>query len=206
VNLIILKSIFSLKKEIIIVSLAFLFVLLTPIITIITITQTGIEAVSNKLATQNTKTNTIEIHDPKNGNVIKTLSLITHWPTTGVVTLEFGETDLPYQLLHTGIDIANPNGIVGDPITPFMKGKVIYAGEINWGYGKHIIIEHENNITSIYAHLNQIYVKAGDEITSTEQIIGTEGKTGWSTGPHLHFQINVYGIPVNPRTFIQDNP
>lgn len=204
-NPLLLKSIFSLRKEIIVVSLAFLIILLTPFFTVIILTQTGIEAVSNKLATQNTKTNTIEIHDPKNGNIIKTLNVNTHWPTNGVVTLEFGETDLPYQLMHTGIDIANPNGKIGDVVTAMMKGTVIYAGEINWGYGKHIIIDHGDNITSIYGHLDEIYVKKDQVISDTSKVIGLEGSTGWSTGPHLHFQINVYGIPVNPRTFIQVN-
>ena len=86
------------------------------------------------------------------------------WPVKGVITLEFGESDLPYQPFHTGIDIANPNGKVGDPITPFMNGKVIYAGEIFWGFGKHIIIDHGNNITSIYGHLNKIFVYPGEKL------------------------------------------
>jgi len=82
-----------------------------------------------------------------------------------------------------------------------MDGKVIYAGEIFWGFGKHIIIDHGDNITSVYAHLSQIYVYSGQDV-KMGQIIGEEGTTGWSTGPHLHFQINVFGIPVNPRTFL----
>jgi murein DD-endopeptidase MepM/ murein hydrolase activator NlpD len=83
-----------------------------------------------------------------------------------------------------------------------MPGKVIYAGEIFWGYGKHIIIDHGNNITSVYAHLDKIFVVPGQEIKTTDQVIGNEGSTGWSTGPHLHFEVRVFGIPVNPRTFL----
>jgi len=114
--------------------------------------------------------------------------------------LEFAQSSL-YQLFHTGIDIANPNGYIGDPITPFMDGTVIYEGEIFWGYGKHIIIDHGDNITSVYAHLDKIYVFKGQKVKIGDQI-GTMGETGWVTGPHLHFEIRLYGIPVNPRVFL----
>lgn len=86
-----------------------------------------------------------------------------------------------------------------------MTGKVIYTGELSWGFGKHVIIDNGNNITSIYAHMSQILAKVGDNVTPGDTI-GLEGKTGWATGPHLHFQINVFGIPVNPRTFVVGNP
>lgn len=116
-----------------------------------------------------------------------------------MITLEFGESDLPYQLFHSGIDIASKKG---DPVTSFMPGKVIYAGEIFWGYGKHVIIDHGDNITSTYAHLDKINVKEGQEVKPGD-VIGLEGSTGWSTGNHLHFQINVFGVPVNPRVFLK---
>jgi murein DD-endopeptidase MepM/ murein hydrolase activator NlpD len=152
------------------------------------------------------KTQKIEIHDPIDGLVIATIDKEIVWPVKGIITLEFGQIDLPYQPFHTGIDIANPNHQIGDPITPFMEGKVIYAGEISWGFGKHIIIDNGNNIQSIYAHLNKIYVYVGKKVKPGD-IIGEEGETGWATGPHLHFQINIFGIPVNPRIFLgEGNP
>ena len=107
------------------------------------------------------------------------------------------------MLFHSGIDIANSGGVIGDPVTPFIAGTVRYAREIFWGYGKHIIIDHDDQITSIYAHLDKIYVVAGEKV-QPGQIIGREGRTGWVTGPHLHFQTNVWGIPVNPRVFLGD--
>ena len=82
-----------------------------------------------------------------------------------------------------------------------MQGKVVYAGEIFWGYGKHIIIDHGDKITSLYGHLDKIYVFEGQEV-KVEDEIGKMGSTGWSTGPHLHLEARVYGIPVNPRTFL----
>ncbi len=198
-----IAAIWSFKKELVFVSFAFLLVLSLPIIAVIILTNAGIDIVSGRLATANLKTNIVEIHDPASGKVIESVQANAVWPVKGVVTLEFGEVDLPYQPLHSGIDIASPYRQIGDPVTAFMPGKVIYAGEIFWGFGKHIIIDNGHNITSIYAHLDKIFVYKGEEITSTSQIIGQEGNTGWATGPHVHFQIDVFGIPVNPRIFLR---
>jgi murein DD-endopeptidase MepM/ murein hydrolase activator NlpD len=207
VNPLFLKAIitaFSFRKELKYVIFTFLGVLLLPVVAVILLTQSGINIISDHLATVNVHTDAVQIHDPT-GKVIAEINNPMVWPVTGVVTLEFGAVDLPYQPLHTGIDIANPNGQVGDPVTPFMDGTVTYAGEIFWGYGKHIIIDHGNNITSVYAHLDKIFVIKGQKVT-TDTVIGREGKTGWATGPHLHFEIRVFGIPVNPRTFLAGNP
>jgi len=206
VNPLQLFTIWSFRKELLYVTSVFLITLLIPVIAVILLTNSGIDIISDRLATQNQQTHEVEIHDPATGKVIGKIDTKTAWPTRGVITLEFGEPDLPYQLFHSGIDIANPNGKIGDPVTAFMPGKVIYAGEIFWGFGKHIIIDHGNNVTSIYGHLDKIYVIKNQEIKTTDQVIGLEGRTGWSTGPHLHFQINVFGIPVNPRTFLSGNP
>lgn len=191
----------SFRRELVYVALAFLITLLLPVVAVIILTQTGINVVSDKLASVDSQTKNIQILDPKDGSVVKEIKPIVSWPTTGTITLEFGESDLPYQLFHTGIDIANPQGKIGDPIHPVMDGTVIYAGEVFWGFGKHIIIDHGNNVTSLYGHLDKIFVFKGQKVTIAD-VIGNEGTTGWSTGPHVHFQINVYGIPVNPRTFL----
>lgn len=198
-----ISSLFILKKELKFVLFTFLLVLLLPIVATITLTQVGIDFVSDTLISQNAKNGIVEIKDPRTGKTIKVLSAQKLWPAHGYVTLEFGEVNLPYQPLHTGIDIG---GRIGDPVRPFAPGVVIYAGEINWGFGRHVIIDHGDNINSIYAHLDKILVKNGEKIESTDKIIGLLGDTGWSTGPHLHFQINVFGIPVNPRTFLTGNP
>jgi murein DD-endopeptidase MepM/ murein hydrolase activator NlpD len=201
-----IAAIWSFRKELTYVLLAFLAVLLMPVIAVVILTNTGINVVSNKLVSFNSSTQKIEVHNPIDGSVIAVINKEIVWPVKGVITLEFGQIDLPYQPFHTGIDIANPNHKIGDPITPFMEGKVIYAGEISWGFGKHIIIDNGNNITSIYAHLDKIYVYVGQEVKPGD-IIGAEGETGWATGPHLHFQINIFGIPVNPRIFLgEGNP
>ena len=192
----------SYRKELTIVLLAFLFVLSLPVAAVFMLTNAGIDIVSDHLVTKNVQTQSVDIHDPKNGSVIASITKPMHWPIHGVVTLEFGAIDLPYQPLHTGIDIAN---VKDTPVTPFMSGTVTYASEISWGYGKHIIIDNGNNISSLYAHLDKIYVYRGEKVTM-DQVIGAEGETGWATGPHVHFEIRAYGIPVNPRTFLAGEP
>ena len=200
-KLLFLYNLWNFKNEIKIVVASFILILLLPLFAVIILVNTGVNVVSDKLASINENTNAVQIHDPLTGEVIKNISEVMVWPVKGVITLEFGESDFPYQIFHTGIDLANPNGKQGDPITTFMKGKVTYAGEIFWGYGKHIIIDHGDNISSLYGHLSKIFVYPGQEVKPGD-IIGLEGSSGWSTGPHLHFEIRVFGIPVNPRTFL----
>lgn len=196
-----IAAVWSFRKELTYVFLAFLFILAMPVIAVVTLTQTGIDMVSDKLASFNSKTQRIEIYNPLNGSIVATIDKKIVWPVKGVITLEFGQSNLPYQPLHTGIDIANPEHRIGDPVRAFMEGKVIYAGKISWGFGKHVIIDNGDGIQSIYAHLSNIYVSAG-QIVEPGDLIGAEGQTGWATGPHLHFQINIFGIPVNPRIFL----
>lgn len=195
-------TLWSYRKELKVVISAFLLILLLPIIAVIILTQTGINIVSDKLISVDSVTNRVEIHDPTSGVIITTISSPMIWPVKGVITLEFGKSDLPYEIMHTGIDIANPQGKIGDNISPFMDGTVIYAGETAIGYGKHIIIDHGNNVTSLYGHLDKVLVYKGEKVTIND-VIGKMGSTGWSTGPHVHFQIKVFGIPVNPRVFLE---
>lgn len=192
-----INTLWSFKKELFYILLTFLMVLLLPFLAVITLTNSGIEEVSDTLVEYNAETNTVKLFYP-NGTLYKEITVNVALPVHGVITNEFGETHLPYYLFHSGIDIASKKG---DPITTFMPGKVIYEGEIFWGYGKHVIIDNRDNITSLYGHMDKITVKKDQEVKPGD-VIGLEGNTGWSTGTHLHFQINVFGVPVNPRVFI----
>ena len=198
-NALSIYTIWSFRKELKFVAFAFLILLSLPVIAVFILTHTGINVVSDALVGLDAQTQTVEIKDPADGSVVAEVTSPMAWPVQGVYTLNFGESSL-YQVFHTGVDIANPEGKVGDPITPFMDGTVIYAGEIFWGYGKHVIVDHGNNISSVYAHLDRIYCYKGQEVKIGD-VIGNMGSTGWSTGPHLHFEVRVYGIPVNPRIF-----
>lgn len=125
------------------------------------------------------------------------------WPVpfTRNVTSQFGQRVNPVSgvnELHAGTDIAAP-GVLGTPVTPAMSGKVTYAGWIN-GYGNIVVINHGGGIETRYAHLLGINSSAGAEVKPGD-VIGTVGSTGNSTGPHLHFEIRLDGVPYNPMLF-----
>ena len=192
------------ELKIVLVTLAVLIIL--PIFSVIVIASSGISIVGQALAAVNPVTRLVEIFDA-NGNKVHELELSTAWPTTGYVSDEFGTLDPFRKLLglkaHTGIDIPND---LNTPITPFMSGTVTSVDDIdNSACGKNLILEHGHGITSIYCHLNATATTVGTTVKPGD-IIGYMGTTGISTGYHLHFQTNVYGIPVNPRTFMVGDP
>ncbi len=117
------------------------------------------------------------------------------WPTYGDITSTFGERRGGYR--HKGLDIANS---IGTNIHATASGVVIYAG---WhgSYGRKIIIYHGFGYTTVYAHLSKINVSVGDEVKK-DDIIGTMGNTGNSTGSHLHYEVLVNGVPNNPMDFL----
>ena len=117
------------------------------------------------------------------------------WPTWGTITSVFNERRYGYY--HKGLDIANS---IGTPISSTAAGVVIYEG---WhgGYGRKIVIYHGFGYSTVYAHLSKMYATVGDEVEKGE-IIGTMGSTGRSTGPHLHYEVLVDGIPNNPQDFL----
>lgn len=195
---------FSMKKEIKLLFFTVAVLCMLPVFAVIVVTQAGFNFVSDVLATINPITSLVEIHNPADGSIVETLDEPRIWPITGPVSLEFAQRS-PYQLYHTGIDIVKTTEGVNDPVGAFMKGKVIYAGETATGFGKHVEIDHGHHIVSIYGHLDSIAVTKDQEV-ELGTVLGNRGNTGWSTGPHLHFQTNVFGIPVNPRVFLTGNP
>lgn len=124
------------------------------------------------------------------------------WPAKGIVMLEFGASDLPYQASHTGIDIA---GKSGDPVVAFKAGTVIEVGHLTWGYGTYVKLDHGNDLISIYGHLSRATVSVGQTVNPGE-IVGREGRTGWATGPHVHFEVRRGGVAINPRKLVGGNP
>lgn len=119
------------------------------------------------------------------------------WPTTGVVTspygLRWGGTDF-----HPGIDIAND---LGTPIVATADGMVVYAGWNAGGYGNMVDIDHGNGLMTRYGHASQVVVSAG-QFVRRGQVIALMGSTGFSTGPHVHYEVHVNGQRVNPISYL----
>lgn len=122
-------------------------------------------------------------------------SLPHAWPTRGWVTSEFGVGRRNH--MHEGIDIAGP---VGTPIMAPGDGVVTYSG-YRAGYGKCVVIDHGYGIATLYGHLSSTYVEEGQRVQRGLQIAAI-GNTGRSTGPHLHYEVHVDGVPVNPMLYL----
>ena len=90
---------------------------------------------------------------------------------------------------------------LGEEIHSAYEGKVVFAGYNNGGYGNLVIVQHENDMQTYYAHLNEISVSNGQYVGQGE-LLGTVGTTGYSTGPHLHFELRVGGNPVDPAQYM----
>ena len=114
------------------------------------------------------------------------------WPTSG------GITQYP-SWYHTAIDIAD-NAAPG--IAAADSGTVVLVEYLRYGYGFHIIIDHGNGLSTLYGHMQAMYVKPGDRV-ARGQIIGKMGSTGRSTGTHLHFEVRNGGVTVNPLPYIK---
>jgi len=131
-----------------------------------------------------------------------------------VLTSPFGNRTSPFTNtidFHAGIDLAAREGT---PVLAPGDGRVVFAGRFPlnrnvrwWRYGNVVVLKHGERYVSIYAHLQEISVRRGSQIVRGEQI-GTVGNTGWSTSPHLHFEVRVTDgedtepEPIDPRIFI----
>lgn len=127
---------------------------------------------------------------PDAGSVVASGSFV--WPTNGTISQN-------YAWYHPGTDIANraaPNVVAAD------SGVVSYAGCLTYGYGCHVIINHGNGYTTLYAHFSQLFVSAGQSV-ARGSAIGKMGSTGRSTGTHLHFEVVRNGVKLNPLTILR---
>jgi hypothetical protein len=127
------------------------------------------------------------------------------WPMHGAITTLFWASDWPYQVHHTGIDISDgqPSGVT--PIHPFKPGKVIDVIHSNVSLGNHVIVDHGNGVTSVYGHMYSTNVTVGQTVDKST-VLGSEGTTGASTGPHVHFEIRMNNEPVNPSLYVPGMP
>ncbi len=103
-----------------------------------------------------------------------------------------------FSSFHPGIDIASGLGMPIHPITSGVVEDTIYD---LFGYGHHVIINHQNGFKSLYAHMGRVYVKKGDKVTSAN-IIGEVGLTGHTSGPHTHLEVTKSGQYIDPLTIL----
>jgi murein DD-endopeptidase MepM/ murein hydrolase activator NlpD len=132
--------------------------------------------------------------------------LTLSWPMDGAhVTQGFGPTDLllepalgPYAHFHTGIDIAAP---FGTTVMTAADGVVVAVGHSRIGYGNYVVVAHGGGIMTLYGHLLETNVDVGNKVVRGQRV-GLEGSTGWSTGPHVHFELRVNDAVIDPMPYL----
>lgn len=160
------------------------------------------ERAENELKRQSDSLATMISKTTKNSGVVVTGGFLM--PVNGRISSPYGWRVHPVfksRKFHTGMDIA---AAMGTPIKASNSGKVIYSGWYG-GYGKVVILDHGSctgaPTTTLYAHMSQQKVSVGQNVVRG-QVIGLVGTTGYSTGPHVHFEVRINGKPQNPRNYL----
>ncbi len=123
------------------------------------------------------------------------------WPVVGKVTSSFGERLDPFNgegTFHAGIDIS---ASFGEPIHATADGVVEFADKTS-GYGREVILDHGHGIKTVYGHMSGFAITGGDEVRRG-QVIGYVGMSGRSTGPHVHYEVRIQNVPVNPHKYLR---
>lgn len=125
------------------------------------------------------------------------------WPIEGRVASGFGERQDPINgegAFHSGIDIDAP---WGTPVRAAGDG-VVSDASLGSGYGREVSIDHGHDVMTVYGHLSSAAVIPGEHVTRG-QVIGYVGQTGRATGPHLHYEVRVRNVPVNPHKYLRES-
>ena len=150
---------------------------------------------NQEIRVPNTKKNVVQVASVNS----KEFNTAIAWPVIGVLTSKFGPR---WGGFHQGIDIWNEKELQTS-ITAALPGTVLFADWSNSGYGQLVIIDHGNDIQTYYAHMSKIQVVKGQKIRQGD-VIGRMGETGDSIGIHLHFELRVKEIPVNPMKYLSN--
>lgn len=129
-----------------------------------------------------------------------TVSAPVNVPVDGRLTSPFGYRTNPVSGkygFHTGIDLAAPEGT---PVAAAYGGRVVDSGESDV-WGKYVLVEHSDGFETYYCHLSEIYAPE-ETVLRKGETLGLVGSTGWSTGPHLHFEVRIDGVRVDPEPLI----
>jgi murein DD-endopeptidase MepM/ murein hydrolase activator NlpD len=125
----------------------------------------------------------------------------TMWPVEGPVSGSFGERIDPFNgegAFHTGVDISTA---YGQAVVAPADGVVTFAAD-SGGYGRLVILEHGQGISTRYGHLASFAVAIGQSVRRGD-VIGFVGRSGRATGPHLHYEVRIKGVPVNPHKYLR---
>jgi murein DD-endopeptidase MepM/ murein hydrolase activator NlpD len=123
------------------------------------------------------------------------------WPLEGRVASSFGQRQDPINgegAFHSGLDIDAP---FGTPVRAAADGAVSDAS-MGAGYGREVVLDHGHEVETVYGHLSSIAVVPGEHV-SRGQVIGYVGQSGRATGPHLHYEVRVHKVPVNPHKYLR---
>jgi len=123
------------------------------------------------------------------------------WPIEGRVGSSFGEREDPINgegAFHSGLDLDAP---FGTPVRASADGRVLDAA-MRPGYGREIVLSHGHDVETVYGHLSAMSVMPGQHVTRG-QVIGYVGQSGRATGPHLHYEVRVHNVPVNPHKYLR---
>lgn len=153
-----------------------------------------LEETVDKVVVKGSKDGVVSYNDSSSSS---TGSFIWPVPYTRNITSYY---EWRWGTMHWGIDIAS-SGVYGQDIVASDGGTVVHAGDINDGYGYYVIIDHGNGFQTVYAHCSSLAVYEGQYV-SQGQTIGYVGSTGYSTGPHLHFEVRQGSNRLNPLNFV----
>jgi murein DD-endopeptidase MepM/ murein hydrolase activator NlpD len=123
------------------------------------------------------------------------------WPVEGRVASSFGEREDPINgegAFHSGVDIDAP---YGTPVRAAGDGSVTGA-DLGVGYGRAVVLNHGHDVRTLYGHLSAVAVVPGQHVTRG-QVIGYVGQSGRATGPHLHYEVRLHNVPVNPYKYLR---
>jgi murein DD-endopeptidase MepM/ murein hydrolase activator NlpD len=141
-----------------------------------------------------------DVHQASLRDWMRLAAAPTLWPVQGRITASFGERIDPFSgegAFHRGVDISSE---IGTPVIAPADGVIAFADAMN-GYGRAIVVDHGNGVSTLYGHLSGYSVSAGQQIHRGDTL-GFVGQSGRSTGPHLHYEVRIFNTPVNPHKYL----
>jgi murein DD-endopeptidase MepM/ murein hydrolase activator NlpD len=124
------------------------------------------------------------------------------WPVEGRIGSSFGQREDPINgegAFHPGLDIEAP---YGTPVRAAGDGEVTGLN-MGSGYGRQVVLDHGHDLLTLYGHLSSLAVVPGQHV-NRGQVIGYVGQTGRATGPHLHYEVRIHKVPVNPHKYLRN--